>query len=81
MATISAREFNHDVSGAKRQASVEPVIITDRGKPSFVLLNMDEYRRLSGRGVSLLNVFQRAERGDFDYEFEKANIVSSDPDL
>ncbi|WP_019878014.1 type II toxin-antitoxin system Phd/YefM family antitoxin [Sporichthya polymorpha] len=46
MTTISSREFNQDVSAAKRSATNEPVIITDRGEPSHVLLSIQEYRRL-----------------------------------
>ncbi len=46
MSTISSRDFNQDVSAAKRAASTEPVIITDRGRPSHVLLSIQEYRRL-----------------------------------
>ena len=46
MTTISSREFNQDVSAAKRVATNEPVIITDRGEPSHVLLSIQEYRRL-----------------------------------
>lgn len=46
MTTISSREFNRDVSAAKRVATNEPVIITDRGEPSHVLLSIQEYRRL-----------------------------------
>lgn len=46
MSTITSRDFNHDVSAAKRSAATEPVIITDRGKPSHVLLSIEQYRRL-----------------------------------
>ena len=46
MTTISSREFNQDVSAAKRVAATEPVIITDRGEPSHVLMSIREYRRL-----------------------------------
>jgi prevent-host-death family protein len=46
MSTITSREFNQDVSAAKRAATAEPVIITDRGEPSYVLLSIQEYRRL-----------------------------------
>lgn len=31
MSTMSAREFNQDVSDAKRRADSGPLIITDRG--------------------------------------------------
>jgi prevent-host-death family protein len=46
MAEVSAREFNKDVSAAKRAAAKAPVIITDRGRPSHVLLSISDYRRL-----------------------------------
>jgi prevent-host-death family protein len=45
---ISSREFNQDVSRAKRAADDGPVIITDRGKPAYVLMRHDAYRRLAG---------------------------------
>jgi prevent-host-death family protein len=37
--TLTAREFNQDTGRAKRAAEDGPVIITDRGKPSHVLLS------------------------------------------
>ena len=45
MSEVSAREFNKDVSAAKRAAVHAPVIITDRGRPSHVLLSIADYRR------------------------------------
>lgn len=39
MTTMSAREFNRDVSAAERDAARGPVVITDRGEPAFVLLD------------------------------------------
>jgi len=81
MATISAREFNHDVSAAKRKAAKEPVIITDRGESAFVLLNIDEYRRLTGHGATIVDMLRQDDRGDFDVEFPKADLHSQPPDL
>jgi prevent-host-death family protein len=46
MAEVTARDFNRDVSAAKRAASKGPVIITDRGEPSHVLLSIEDYHRL-----------------------------------
>nr|VDG62092.1 prevent-host-death family protein [Streptococcus thermophilus] len=48
MTSMSARDFNHDVSAAKRAAADGPVVITDRGTASHVLLSIAEYERLSG---------------------------------
>lgn len=44
--TVSSREFNQDVSRIKKVAQSGPVFITDRGKPSHVLLNITEYQNL-----------------------------------
>ena len=45
---MTSREFNQDTSGAKKAAVNGPVIITDRGEPSHVLLSIKEYQRLTG---------------------------------
>lgn len=45
--TFSSREFTRDVSAAKRAASDGAVLITDRGRPAFALLTIEEYYRLT----------------------------------
>lgn len=49
MTTMSSREFNRDVSAAKRAARHGPVTITEHGRRAHVLLTADEYDQLSGR--------------------------------
>lgn len=66
--TISSREFNQDAGGAKRAAESGPVIITDRGRPSHVLLSFDDYQRLSGAGRSLLDVVAQDEDDAIDFD-------------
>jgi prevent-host-death family protein len=44
---LSSREFNQDTSRAKRAAKRGPVFITDRGRPSHVLLSVEDYERLA----------------------------------
>ena len=48
--TITSREFNRDVSAAKRAAEFGPVTITDHGRRSHVLLTAADYDRLVGTG-------------------------------
>ena len=43
--TFFSREFTRDVSAAKRAAAEGPVFITDRGRPAFALLKIDDYHR------------------------------------
>jgi len=47
--TLSSRELNQDVTKAKKAAADGPVFITDRGRPSHVLLSIEDYQRLTGR--------------------------------
>jgi prevent-host-death family protein len=66
--TISSREFNQDAGGAKRAAEKGPVIITDRGRPSHVLLSFEEYRKLVGAGRSLLDIVAQDVDDDIDFD-------------
>lgn len=44
--TVTAQEYNREPSKVKAKAKDGPVVITDRGVPSHVLLTMEEYERL-----------------------------------
>ena len=66
--TISSREFNQDAGGAKRAAERGPVIITDRGRPSHVLLSFEDYRKLTGDGRSLLDIVAQDMDDDIDFD-------------
>ncbi|KPM52505.1 prevent-host-death protein [Frankia sp. CcI49] len=66
VAIVSSREFNRDVSAVKRAAASGPVIITDHGRPSHVLLSFAEYQRLTGTAGSLGDAFVLDEEIDFE---------------
>jgi prevent-host-death family protein len=79
--TLTSREFNQDTSRAKKAADkAGPVFITDRGKPSHVLLSIDEYRKLSGKGMSLAEALADPRReADFDFDPEPLRGPLSKP--
>ena len=54
--SVSSREFNQDTGRAKRAAQRGPVVITDRGRPSHVLLTFEEYNRLASRGLNVIDL-------------------------
>lgn len=56
---FSSRDFTRDVAAAKAAALTGPVLITDRGDPAFVLLNIDEYHRLQGKSPSLFALMRK----------------------
>lgn len=61
MKVMTSREFNQDVSAAKRIARAEPLFVTDRGRPTHVLLGVDQYRRLSGEGDNIVDLLAAPE--------------------
>ena len=70
--TMTSREFNQSASEAKKASWDGPVFITDRGKPSHVLLNIEEYRRLAGGMMTLADAL--AQRGEAEVEFEVPRV-------
>lgn len=79
--TLSSRELNHDVSRAKKAAQKGPVIITDRGKPSHVLMTYAEFQRMTGRHRSLAEALSMPGLSDIDFEPARAEIAPRGVDL
>jgi hypothetical protein len=66
--TITSREFNEDASRAKQAARKGPVFIMDRGRPAHVLLTIEDYQKLTGPVVNIID--QLAMPGIEDIEFD-----------
>lgn len=66
--TMTGREFNRDVSKAKRLARQGPVVITSRGKAAHVLLTMEEYVALTQREANIVDLLAMPEAEDIDFE-------------
>lgn len=56
-----------------------PVLITDRGEPAFVLLSIDEYRRLGETGADLVDRLSMTD--DIDIDFEPVQLQPKVPEL
>lgn len=56
MKVITSREFNQDVSQAKRAARIAPVFVTDRGKATHVLMSVEAYRKLTGQAETIVDL-------------------------
>ena len=81
--TCSSREFTRDVGAAKRAAAQGPVFITDRGRPAFALLKIEDYYELAGKhDISLLDLMDSIPGGEgIEFEPEKIRIEFSGTDL
>ena len=79
--TLSSREFNQDASRAKKAASAGPVFITDRGKLAHVLLSIEEYHRITGRGRSIVEALSMPGLSDIEVEFPRSRELARPADF
>jgi prevent-host-death family protein len=66
--TVSSRDFNQDVGRAKKAAKRGPVFITDRGQPAYVLLTIEEYRKITGKGKNIVDTLAMPDADEIEFE-------------
>ena len=74
MKTMTSREANQDFSRAKREAKKGPVVITERGRPTNVLLTYEEYRRLTGKPRSIVDLLAMPESEEVELDLPERRI-------
>ncbi len=79
---LSSREFNQDTGRAKRAAKKGPVFITDRGRPSHVLLTAEEYQRITGGQKSIADLLGMPAAAEIEFEPPRlSGDLYKEPDL
>jgi len=66
--TFTSREFNQDVSKAKREALKGPVFITDRGQAAHVLLSIETYQKISDKEKSIVELLAMPDATEVDFD-------------
>jgi prevent-host-death family protein len=79
--TLSSREFNQDTSRAKKAAQNGPVFITDRGNPAHVLLSIEDYRKLSGSSLNIVQLLGMPGVEDVDFDPPRLGEMQRPADL
>ncbi|TNC82589.1 MAG: prevent-host-death protein [Oleiphilus sp.] len=75
MSTITSREFNQETGRAKKEALSGPVFITDRGKPSHVLLSYEEYKAVTEKRATIGEMLSMD--GVEDIEFSPSKVTDT----
>jgi len=81
ISTFTSREVNQDIARAKKLSKLGPVFITTRGKPAHVLMCIEDYRRLGGNRLTLIESLSMPGLADIAFEPPKAKVQSSVPNL
>ena len=79
--TVTSREFDRHTARAKQAAKAGPVFITDRGRTAYVLLGIEDYRRLAGGRCNLLDMLSMPGLADIGFESPRLRIESRPPPL
>jgi PHD/YefM family antitoxin component YafN of YafNO toxin-antitoxin module len=66
--TMTSREFNRNISGAKNASKKGPVFITDRGRPAHVWLTIEDYRKLVSDQTTIVEMLALPDAEDIEFE-------------
>ena len=66
--TITSREFDQDVSKAKRCAAKGPVFITERGRPTHVLLTIESYLKINQKEATIVELLAMTETAEIEFD-------------
>jgi prevent-host-death family protein len=78
---LSSREFSQNTSKAKSAAKRGPVFITDRGRPTHVLLTVEEYQRMMRGQKSIADLLSMPEAAEIHFEPPRLDKLHEVPDL
>jgi len=79
--TLSSREFNQDTGRAKKAARNGPVVITDRGRPSHVLMTFGDYQKLAGPQAGIVDLLAMPGAEDIEFEAPRARDLYKPADF
>lgn len=79
--TLSSREFNQGLSEAKQAANKGPVLITDRGRPAYVLMSFEHYQRLTKKRRIVAGALAMPGAADIEFEPPSVSINPKATDL
>ena len=79
--TLSSRQFNQDASKTKKAAQDGPVIITDRGRPSHVLLTFEAYKAITQGRAKIADLLAMPGVEGIDLDIQRPADLARSADL
>lgn len=79
--TLSSREFQQNANQAQKATRSGPVFITNRGRPTQVLLSFEQYQQITGSKRSLLEALSMPGLSDIEVDFPKSRALPRPADF
>ncbi|MCI5168544.1 MAG: type II toxin-antitoxin system Phd/YefM family antitoxin [Candidatus Electrothrix sp. GM3_4] len=77
--TISGTALNRNVGKAKKAAQTGPVIITDCGKPAYILMNIAQYQEVIGNIKNILDLLPMPDAEDIEFNPPRMQNSACEP--
>ena len=81
MKTRTSQEFNRQASALRHRATVEPLPITDRGRPAHVLMSYAAYQALQGPAQSVADLLAMPVADELDDVLQRSREMARSADL
>ena len=81
ISTLSSHEFNQGATEAMRAANNGPVFITDRRRPTHVLMRFADYQRLTRQRRNIADALAMPGIGDIGFEPPRITIETGAADF
>jgi len=69
--TLSSTEFEKDPQRATKATANGPVFISERGRPTHVLLTIAEYQRITNKRDNIADLLSMPEAAAIEFEFPR----------
>lgn len=79
--TLSSREFQQNANQAQKATRAGPVFITNRGRPTQVLLSYDEYQRITGKRSNIVEALSMPGLDDIEFEAPRSRDLPRPADF
>jgi prevent-host-death family protein len=79
--TLSSREFQQNAHQAQKATQTGPVFITNRGKPTQVLLSFEEYQRITGARRTIIEALAMPGLSEIEVTFPRVRDLPQSIDF
>ncbi|MCI5139589.1 MAG: type II toxin-antitoxin system Phd/YefM family antitoxin [Candidatus Electrothrix sp. AR1] len=64
--TISCTALTRDIGKTKKAAQSNPIIITERDQPAYVLMTIEQYKKIVGNVKNILDLLAMPDAEDIE---------------
>ncbi|MCW9698789.1 MULTISPECIES: type II toxin-antitoxin system Phd/YefM family antitoxin [unclassified Avibacterium] len=81
MTIMTSREFNQHLNQAQKAAQIAPVIVTNRGEPTYVLMSYADYQKMlqSHSPRNALEALTPQDEADIELDIPPRSIKQRTP--